>query len=244
MRATQRGTSLVELMVGLTVGLVVLAAAVQAMAQHLRATQRQMIDARVSQDARVIADLAARELRRAGHWDAIARGQADATRVNPHADIAMAQVPPGSAGFAQVTHTYGGTGADARDAGFCSRGGVAYLRMGGAAPCGGLGWQALNDPAVTRVVELTASVPAVARTISLLDRCTRPVCADGSTVVTPGGPSCGPRLTVREVTVRVVVRATRGDDAIRSATQTVRVANDALADLSQSAHRCPGGEGP
>ncbi len=65
-RYHQAGLSLVELMVGLAVGLLIVAAALLALTHHLRENRSLMVDARLMQDLRTTTDLIARDLRRAG----------------------------------------------------------------------------------------------------------------------------------------------------------------------------------
>lgn len=61
----QRGLSLVETMVGLTVGLVVTAAASSLMVGQLGSHRRMSLETQVQQDLRAVADLIQRDLRRA-----------------------------------------------------------------------------------------------------------------------------------------------------------------------------------
>ncbi len=66
-RFVQSGISLVELLVGLAIGLIVIATALYAVTQHLRENKRLLVEARLMQDLRTAAELIARDLRRAGH---------------------------------------------------------------------------------------------------------------------------------------------------------------------------------
>jgi prepilin peptidase dependent protein B len=66
MRRQQQGLSLVELMVGIAIGLVIVAAALFALTHHLRANRSLLVEARLAQDLRTAADLITRDLRRAG----------------------------------------------------------------------------------------------------------------------------------------------------------------------------------
>ncbi|MBC7956050.1 MAG: prepilin-type N-terminal cleavage/methylation domain-containing protein, partial [Cytophagales bacterium] len=66
MRRHQQGLSIVELMVGMAIGLVIVAAALFALTHHLRTNQSLLIEARLMQDLRTASDLIARDLRRAG----------------------------------------------------------------------------------------------------------------------------------------------------------------------------------
>ena len=69
---SQRGLSLVELMVGIAVGLFVVAGAVMVVTTQLGDNRRLLLDAQLQQDLRATLDIVTREVRRAG-------GVADAT---------------------------------------------------------------------------------------------------------------------------------------------------------------------
>jgi type IV pilus assembly protein PilW len=91
----QRGISIVELMVGLTVGLIVLAGAMALFVNNTVNSRHMLVEARLNQDLRAVADLITRDVRRAGYWgNAIegtkAVGVTTAAASNPYAGITMA----------------------------------------------------------------------------------------------------------------------------------------------------------
>ena len=61
-----RGISMVELLVGLAVGLFIAAAGVTLMAGNLRENRALMLESRLMQDLRTASDIITRDLRRAG----------------------------------------------------------------------------------------------------------------------------------------------------------------------------------
>ncbi|MDQ2780283.1 MAG: prepilin-type N-terminal cleavage/methylation domain-containing protein, partial [Pseudomonadota bacterium] len=65
-RLLQRGLSLVELMVGITIGLFVVAAAATLVSVQLADNRRLLLETQMQQDLRATADIIGRELRRAG----------------------------------------------------------------------------------------------------------------------------------------------------------------------------------
>ncbi|MDR7332527.1 prepilin-type N-terminal cleavage/methylation domain-containing protein [Roseateles asaccharophilus] len=65
-RSAQRGLGLVELMVGITVGLIVAAGASMVAVNQINEHRRLMLETQVQQDLRVAADLMQQDLRRAG----------------------------------------------------------------------------------------------------------------------------------------------------------------------------------
>lgn len=64
----QRGLSIVELMVGIAVGLIVVAGASLMVIRTINDNRSMLIETRLNQDLRAAADLIARDLRRAGYW--------------------------------------------------------------------------------------------------------------------------------------------------------------------------------
>lgn len=117
----QRGVSLVELMVGIVIALLVLAVGTQLFVDHLRATRRALLTARVSQDLQSIAGLITREWRRAG-LDA-----------DPH-----------SAFVTRDRSNHAGQSYE-----FRLREGAMQMRT--TAANGSTGWQPLTDPGVLQV---------------------------------------------------------------------------------------------
>jgi Tfp pilus assembly protein PilW len=73
-RARQQGLSLVELMVGITVGLFIVAAAGLLLSNQLNDNRRLLLEMQLQQDLRATADMVTRDLRRAGHWGVAENG--------------------------------------------------------------------------------------------------------------------------------------------------------------------------
>ena len=68
-RRGQRGLSLVEMMVGVAIGLLIVAAAALMVSSQLVENRRLMLETQVQQDLRAAMDILTRELRRAGYYD-------------------------------------------------------------------------------------------------------------------------------------------------------------------------------
>ncbi|MDP4300073.1 prepilin-type N-terminal cleavage/methylation domain-containing protein [Leptothrix discophora] len=86
-RKTAAGLTLIELVVALALGLLLVGAAATLLLARLDAQRRLLADVRLGLALDTVADLAARELRRAGHW-----GRADDARVP--VDTVGAPEPP------------------------------------------------------------------------------------------------------------------------------------------------------
>ena len=63
----QRGLSLVEMMVGVAIGLVIVAGATVLVSSQLHENRRLLLDTQIQQDLRATADIITRDLRRAGY---------------------------------------------------------------------------------------------------------------------------------------------------------------------------------
>ena len=90
--AAQRGLSMVELMVGIALGMFLVAGASTLFVNHLDNSRRLLLEARLNQDLRATADLITRDLRRAGYWGnalqgTVATGAGSTTVVNPYRSV-------------------------------------------------------------------------------------------------------------------------------------------------------------
>ena len=76
---SQAGLSIVELMVGIAVGLTVLAGASKLFADYMNNNRQLLLATRLNQEIRSVADVIARDLRRAGYWQNALAGVATGT---------------------------------------------------------------------------------------------------------------------------------------------------------------------
>lgn len=67
-KATQRGLSLIEVMVGITIGLFIIIGALLMITSMTDSNRQLLVETRLIQDLRAASDLVARDLRRAGYW--------------------------------------------------------------------------------------------------------------------------------------------------------------------------------
>jgi type IV pilus assembly protein PilW len=214
-RQQLRGLSLVELMVGLAVGMVVIAAGISAMAHQAAASRRVLLEARLTQELRAAGHLLSMHLRRAGHWSEAAQGVWRANLppppANPHTFTSEAQD--------RLHFTYSSPAAEPHGAvasrdhfGFRLRHGVLDIQLGEDH------WQPLTDPGLLQITELRLvprdhdrAVPAA---------CGQPCAASAS--------SCPPRVRMRELEIHIDATAVRDPGIRRHVTAHVRPRNDAL----------------
>lgn len=243
-RQRQRGLSIVELMVGLAVGLVVAAAAISALAQHVGSTRRLLLDARLTHELATTAELIARHLRRAHHWrDAAAAvwQPGAATRPNPHRlsfdsqeQVSFTYSSPAAGGSVSSREGdgdgLGGGGGDADGGtpddpvaanehfGFRLIDGRVDMQLGDGR------WQALTDPSALRVTAL--HLQPVLHEVPLAYRCA--VECDGST------GSCPPRLQLRTVSLHLAAHSVADASLTRHLQQFLRLRNDTVSGICPS----------
>jgi type IV pilus assembly protein PilW len=68
-RTLQQGLSIVELMVGIAMGLFITAGAIKLFVDNLGSNRQLLLETRLNQELRTAADIVARALRRASYWD-------------------------------------------------------------------------------------------------------------------------------------------------------------------------------
>ncbi|HEX6017171.1 MAG TPA: hypothetical protein VFZ28_03635, partial [Burkholderiaceae bacterium] len=214
----QVGLSMVELMVGVAIGLFVVAGATMAVSNQLGDNRRLMLETQIQQDLRAAADVIARDLRRSGYR---ARAQdgvwyPDPVRVvtpNPYKAVTPAS---GVASEVDFTYSHGASESDppggADEAGFKLSGNAILMKIAGTPPQ----WQALTDSTTLRVTDfrvtvLTQDVPLV---------CFNPCPASA--------PACPPTQSVRDVRVEISGVAVHDPSVQRSARSQVRLRNDVV----------------
>lgn len=213
----QRGLSLVELMVGIAVGLFIVAGTVTLATSQLSENRRVLLETQVQQDLRATADIIARDLRRAGRQsdnDALLNVAQPLPVAQPAANPLAVVTIAGAAGNADLRFSYLQP-SNVTQAGFQRNAGAGTIRM----LIGG-NWQDLTDPNALNITTFDV-VPDAGPTAPLRLPCPR-LCPDGT-------ENCWPTLQVRELQVTIAGQA-RSDPAVaHQVTTRVRLRNDALA---------------
>jgi type IV pilus assembly protein PilW len=225
-RRRQRGLSLVELMVGITVGLFVVAAAAMLTATQLSDNRRLLLEAQVQSDLRASADIITRELRRAGGSTLAHLGVWSTTNATPVENPRQA-ISPTEMVTSEILYEYRRPDTPALNFGF-----KRVTRTQGELTFGVLqalqgtgGWQDLTDP---NTLDVTSFAVAVAQAgPELRVPCPKPCPLPLPTGVTDP-QHCWPQYAVRNATITIEGRA-RSDPAVfRSISSTVRLRNDAI----------------
>jgi prepilin peptidase dependent protein B len=213
----QRGLSLIELMIGMAIGLFITAIGGTLLASHVRENRSLLLEARLMQDLRTAADVITRDLRRAGYWGGATSGVwlASTTGVitNPYVAVAPDGAASDAVSFRYSRDTTENNTVDSNEQfGFRLRNGSIEMLLGGS------GWQALTD-AGTLTVSSFSVTPSVER-IDLQGSCSK-ACPAGST-------SCPPQQEVRSLALLISGRSATDAGVIRSVRSQVRLRNDSF----------------
>ena len=210
----QRGMSLVELMVGITVGLFVVAAAATLMANQLSDNRRLLVETQIQQDLRASMDIITRQLRRAGAVDILqAQGGLATSSGAGGLRSTFTDVTPAAGASNEVGFTFYRNAAEAGPYGFKLENNTIKTRLAGA------GWQELTDSNVLKVTGFTVTATPVS---SVVLPCPK-LCP------VPGGglsTACWPQLVVRDLTVSITAEAKNDATVRRSMSSKVRLRND------------------
>jgi prepilin peptidase dependent protein B len=212
----QRGLSMVELMVGVAVGLFVVAGATMVVSNQLGDNRRLMLETQIQQDLRAAADVITKDLRRSGHWDDAKTGvwHAGATTVasnantgltHPDPDTAQPLLPDVPASGVQFRYTREGV---VEQSGFRLRNGAIQMLIGG-------NWQALTDATTLRITKFEVELNSRDIPLACFSAC-------------GAAPSCPPTQTVRDITVVIEGAAVHDASVRRGAQSNARLRNDVI----------------
>ena len=214
----QAGVSLVELLIGITIGLFIVGASLTALLMHLRESRTLIAQSRLMQDLRATTDLMARDLRRVGYWGAADHGVwqregmagAPGTAINPYTAMTT------SASTVAFRYSRDAVEDDLVDDnekfGYRLRNGVLELQLG-TSP-----WQAMTDITTMKVTRFDITPTEQLR--SLAGSCTAP-CPSGDA-------SCPPQLHVRSLMLTLTAQGLGESTALRSVRTRVRLRNDSI----------------
>ncbi len=220
-KRSQRGLSIVELMVGVAIGMFVVGGAIKLFVDMFSNNRRQLLEVRVNQDLRAAADIIARDLRRAGYWQAasaaynVAPGSAPATN-NYAANITLSANA--------ISYAYD-RGAAPSAAGFSFANNQIYTLIGGAV-------QPLTDPGTVRITRFEiANSASGTHWNELWQHCPCVSVASGvSGACPPNFSSSASRPQVGSTWVDIIIEgeATAASAIRRQVVESVRLRNDQL----------------
>ena len=208
---SQRGLSLVELLVGITLGIFLVGGALSMLASDLKGSQQMLLTARLNQDLRATADLVSRDLKRAGYWGNATSGVnlstgSSVVTSNPYNSVTTATNT--------ITYTYSkdttenNTVDSNEQFGFKLSGGAVQMQTSSGT------WQSVND---TSIINITAFSITESRTA---------VDASGFCTTTPSSNT--PTLYIRAYDVTLTGQAVSDSSITRTLVTKVRLRNDQL----------------
>lgn len=220
-RLRQRGLSLVEMMVGVAVGLFIVAGAAMLTATQLGENRRLLLETQIQQDLRAAADIITRELRRSGYvqvvdplfWNPLTPDQQP--QRNLFAGLTFGQ------GNDVVSYRYDRAGAPANDFGYQFVNGRIRSRIGNT----------VNDLTDADVLRISAFDVALVPTATLPLPCPR-LCADGT-------QGCWPTLEVVDAVVTITGESVSDPSVQRTISSRVRLRNDAVRFNVSATEVCP-----
>lgn len=231
---SQRGLSIVELMVGVAIGLFVVAGATMLTSTQLSENRKLLLETQIQQDLRAAADIISRDMRRGGFYNTTDQAvwYSDAAASAPVPSPVSGMTPsinavPGT----QTQYRYIRSGGNQGPFGFKLEGGRLKSYFANAA-----GWHDLTDANTVEVTtfsitptlvnEPTPPAPAVQQM-----PCPR-LCPDLTT-------ACWPTVLVREFQISIVGRSVSDATVTRAVNLATRVRNDELQANAAGGAVCP-----
>lgn len=224
-RCVARGLSLVELMVGIAVGMFVVAAAATLVATQLTENRGLQLELQVQQDLRATADIITRELRRGASLASF--GDATSYVWTPGVPWIFIYnntvATPASGVTEEVTFT------QARSPGGRGSSGFRLHEEAIESLLSGSGWQPMTDVNTMKVSHFRIRVSSE-----------EPVKIACSKLCSDGTDSCWPSVTVRAYTIELTGRSAFDARVVRSLSSHVRVRSEILNMVDPLAARtCP-----
>lgn len=228
-RNCQRGLSVVELLVGVAIGLFLVAGAVGLFVTNMTNSRQLLLEARINQDLRATLDLITRDLRRAGYWGdsltgtvATVVGGVSTTGTNPYRAI--------TTGAESIEYTFSRDAVEDNAVGANENFGFQRAVLGGVGvvqmKLGTGNWQTVTDPLSMNVTALT--VTPTQTSVDVRSACAVACCSDADVAAgtcatrnIAAGASC-PVIRVRQYVVTVTGNAVANTHVSRTLETRVR----------------------
>ena len=223
------GMSIVELLIGVAIGLFILAGASAMFVSNVTNSRRLLIEARINQDLRATMDLVTRDLRRGGYWGnslagTVATGSPSVTQANPYSVVKSTGTTQIEYAYTRDTTENNALDADIEQFGFrldTTDNAVETYVNGG--------WQTLTNTDILSIPTNGFTITPTETTIDIRAACAK-TCTD--TVLSPSVPTSTqncPRVQVRTYNI-VLAGISKTDSAVsRTLRSQVRVRNEAFA---------------
>lgn len=223
------GMSMIELLIGLAIGLFILAGASAMFVGNVVNSRQILLESRINQDLRSTMDLITRDLRRGGYWGnslsgTLATGAGSTTLANPYSVVTPTGTNLIEYAYTRDTTENNNLDASTEQFGFKLETGINAIQM----KVGGT-WQTLTNTDILVIPNNGFTITPVETAIDIRAACAK-TCID--TVLPPSIPTSSqncPRIQVRTYNI-VLTGESKIDSAVsRTLRSQVRVRNDALA---------------
>lgn len=217
------GLSIVEMLVGIAVGMFVLAGATLVTSSQLSDNRQLILETQIQQDLRATADVITRELRRSGYWN-----NATATVWGPSGASAPINAfqtfsQTGNPGVVDnVTFSYSKQNVVSAPVANAPNGDEQFgYRLNAIdktieAKVGGAGWQTLTDPNVVLITQFDLDPRTEVSVVPCAKSCVG------------GGTACWPQMLSVNVNISISGQATHDAKVKRSVQSGVRIRNDQI----------------
>jgi prepilin peptidase dependent protein B len=209
LRRVVRGLSLVELLVGVVIGLFIVGGAAYFTVNFNNENRRLLLEARLTQDMRAAMDIVTRDVRRAGYWQSAASGVSIYLASPPtvtYSSTGFGTITPASGVTASnVSYAYDKSASAAATAG--DQFGFALSANVLTTTIGTSGAQPLTDINTTRVSAFDVTTSQAQENIS---------CSSGAT----------PSVYIRSVTIKMTASSAIDPSIVRTLSNQVRIRND------------------
>jgi prepilin peptidase dependent protein B len=206
--------SVIELMVGITLGLFVIGGALAMLMSNITGSRGLLLEARLNQDLRATADIIARDFKRSGYWAKAIEGVkisdgATAAATNPYSNITCTSCISGTTSQVEYSYTKG-VENDTVDAsekfGYRLNAGAVQMQMSNG------NWQPITD---TNILTITNFAIVEAKTgVSVALAC----------VKTPTTNT--PTVYIRQYDITLTGQAVSDAKIVRTLNSRVKVRND------------------
>lgn len=226
MRPAQRGLSIIELMIGITISLFILAGATMVVSSQLADNRKLLLEVQMQQDMRAVLDLVARDLRRAAYW-----GKAD-ENVWPAGTAPLVTNPYSSMSTTSTALSYTRSLDETRSGTLQWR--TAENNVANSDEQGGFrfngaqerietliaadNWQSVTDENVMKVTQFQVTMTSNPVPAPCGADC--PLSASGTPL----------QLCVRSITLTITAKSAHDPRVVRSVQSTIRLRNDLVAE--------------
>lgn len=236
-RSIPRGLSIVELLVGIAIGLFILAGATLTVTGQLSNNRRLLADTQLQQDLRVAADIITHDVRRAGYTAAAYQSVWPANSASGLVNAYAAMSPSTGSGVHSVTYSSSSAQNPGQENNVLNDNEVSGVRWNQGAKTleiqlGLDNWQALTDPNSMLITQFDVTINTIEQDVPCgadPDGFTCTACPATYGLCAKGPAGCALKVKTRDLDFVVVGQSAIDATVTRSLRWSVRARNDVVA---------------